>query len=135
VRGEHAKESKPSVARKPYQLLSVAVLREYLALDLRPVGQGGRQVELSFPLDIERLFDDFIFMCFFVGEAADCLIMVPRYALIVHTLCVLPAGLATRLQGLVRPQSPYLTPQRWPGIVHENVNVVVVESPAHDMVI
>ena len=44
ARGEHAKEAKPSVARKPYQLLSVAVLREYLALDLRPVGQAGDRI-------------------------------------------------------------------------------------------
>ena len=46
----------------------MAVLREYLALDLRPVSAGGHHVELPFPLDIERLFDDFVFMCFFVGN-------------------------------------------------------------------
>ena len=61
-------KDKPAIARKPYQLLSVAVLREYLALDLRPVSAGGHHVELPFPLDIERLFDDFVFMCFFVGN-------------------------------------------------------------------
>ena len=59
---------KPSIARKPYQLLSVAVLREYLALDLQPVSVGGHRVELPFPLDYERLYDDFVFCCFFVGN-------------------------------------------------------------------
>ena len=68
--GNVPKESKPSIARKPYQLLSVAVLREYLALDLQPLapGGGGGRAPLPFELDIERLFDDFIFMCFFVGN-------------------------------------------------------------------
>ena len=61
--------NKPSVARKPFQLLSVAVLREYLALDLQPMAPDGQgRAELPFELDIERLFDDFIFMCFFVGN-------------------------------------------------------------------
>ena len=59
---------KPMIARKPYQLLSVAVLREYLALDLQPVTVGGHRVELPFPLDHERLYDDWVFCCFFVGN-------------------------------------------------------------------
>jgi len=67
--GNVPKEAKPSIARKPYQLLSVAVLREYLALDLQPSAADGRgRADLPFDLDIERLFDDFIFMCFFVGN-------------------------------------------------------------------
>jgi 5'-3' exonuclease len=48
--------------RKPFQLLNVWVLREYLAMDLKP------SVPLPFKLDEERLFDDFVFMCFFVGN-------------------------------------------------------------------
>jgi 5'-3' exoribonuclease 2 len=70
IMGQVPKAAKPSIARKPYQLLSVAVLREYLALDLQPVAPGGgrRGADLPFELDIERLFDDFIFMCFFVGN-------------------------------------------------------------------
>ena len=67
IMGEVPK-SKVSIARKPYQLLSVAVLREYLALDLRPISSHGGAVELPFKFDVERLFDDFIFMCFFVGN-------------------------------------------------------------------
>jgi 5'-3' exoribonuclease 2 len=63
-----AARPKPSIARKPYQLLSVAVLREYLALDLQPQTAGGRGAELPFPFDPERVYDDFVFMCFFVGN-------------------------------------------------------------------
>jgi 5'-3' exoribonuclease 2 len=55
-------KKKVQIARKPYQLLSVSVLREYLALDLKPTAA------LPFKLDPERLFDDYIFMCFFVGN-------------------------------------------------------------------
>ena len=38
-------------ARKPYQFLLVNVLREYLALEFA--------VDAPFPLDVERVFDDF----------------------------------------------------------------------------
>ena len=39
-------QGQASIARKPYQLLSVAVLREYLAMDLHPVSAGGHRVDL-----------------------------------------------------------------------------------------
>ena len=61
-------KAKPSIARKPYQLLSVAVLREYLAMDLHPTSAGGHRADLPFTYDEERVFDDFVFMCFFVGN-------------------------------------------------------------------
>ncbi|KAL4419897.1 hypothetical protein ABPG75_006995 [Micractinium tetrahymenae] len=48
------------VAKKPYQFLLVNVLREYLERDLG--------VPTPSPLDKERVFDDFVFMCFFVGN-------------------------------------------------------------------
>ncbi|KAL4452283.1 hypothetical protein ABPG75_007945 [Micractinium tetrahymenae] len=51
---------KQEVAKKPYQFLLVNVLREYLERDLG--------VPTPFPLDKERVFDDFVFMCFFVGN-------------------------------------------------------------------
>jgi 5'-3' exoribonuclease 2 len=54
---------KVAIARKPFQLLSVNILREYLALDLTPY-----QLPQTFVIDRERLFDDFVFMCFFVGN-------------------------------------------------------------------
>ncbi|GFR47877.1 hypothetical protein Agub_g9686, partial [Astrephomene gubernaculifera] len=54
-------ERKAQVARKPYQFLLVGVLREYLALELRVP-------DLPFAFDPERVFDDFVFMCFFCGN-------------------------------------------------------------------
>ncbi|GLC40571.1 hypothetical protein PLESTF_001013400 [Pleodorina starrii] len=54
-------ERKAQVARKPFQFLLVSVLREYLALELKVPG-------LPFPFDQERVFDDFVFMCFFCGN-------------------------------------------------------------------
>ncbi|KAJ9511743.1 hypothetical protein QJQ45_022604, partial [Haematococcus lacustris] len=58
---EDRRNSKPEVARKPYQLLLVSVLREYLALEMKVEGLG-------FEFDPERILDDFVFMCFFVGN-------------------------------------------------------------------
>jgi hypothetical protein len=49
------------VARKPFQFLLVAVLREYLALALKVPG-------LPFPFDPERVYDDFAFMWLFCGN-------------------------------------------------------------------
>lgn len=42
---------KPTIAKKPYQFLNVGLLREYLALEF--------DVQAPFPLDQERLYDDF----------------------------------------------------------------------------
>mmetsp|Transcript_1910 Transcript_1910/g.4334 ORF Transcript_1910/g.4334 Transcript_1910/m.4334 type:complete len:1136 (+) Transcript_1910:112-3519(+) len=52
---------KPEIARKPFQLLSTSILREYLALEMK-------NDDLPFPFDPERILDDFVFMCFFVGN-------------------------------------------------------------------
>ncbi|KAK8956280.1 5'-3' exoribonuclease 3 [Platanthera guangdongensis] len=46
--------------KKPYQLLNIWTFREYLELDMKPEGQS--------VVDIERIVDDFIFICFFSGN-------------------------------------------------------------------
>ena len=52
----------PNDAYKPLQMLSVAVLREYLAIEFKSVAT------LPFGSDFERLVDDVVFLCFFVGN-------------------------------------------------------------------
>jgi 5'-3' exoribonuclease 2 len=53
------KASRPD--SKPFIWLSVSVLREYLAAEMFVPGQ-------SFRFDLERAIDDWVFMCFFVGN-------------------------------------------------------------------
>ncbi|EWC46136.1 5'-3' exoribonuclease 2 [Drechslerella stenobrocha 248] len=47
--------------RKPFIWLDVGILREYLEVELRIPG-------LSFRWDLERAIDDWVFLCFFVGN-------------------------------------------------------------------
>jgi 5'-3' exoribonuclease 2 len=54
-------EKQNAAPLKPFIWLHVAVLREYLAVELRVPQQ-------PFPFDLERALDDWVFMCFFVGN-------------------------------------------------------------------
>ena len=54
-------EKSGAVALKPFIWLHVSILREYLQVELSVPG-------LSFPFDLERALDDWVFMCFFVGN-------------------------------------------------------------------
>ncbi|KAG5550408.1 hypothetical protein RHGRI_015384 [Rhododendron griersonianum] len=49
--------------RTPYQFLHVWLLREYLELDMKIVDPPE-----NMEIDLERLIDDFIFICFFTGN-------------------------------------------------------------------
>jgi 5'-3' exoribonuclease 2 len=79
--GEHDQIGKQ---KKPFQFLHVFILREYLAQELRPerisfeCGCFCYYPQLFFPsiltwlssvrYDFERIIDDFVFLCFFVGN-------------------------------------------------------------------
>jgi len=58
--GEFDEKQKGS-SLKPFIWLNVSILREYLAAELYVPQQG-------FPFDLERALDDWVFMCFFVGN-------------------------------------------------------------------
>ena len=46
-----------------YEIISISVLREYLELEFREISN-----KLKFEFNIERIIDDFIFFCFFIGN-------------------------------------------------------------------
>ena len=61
--GAHKKLSKSK--GKPFVLLSLPILREYLQVEFSPSSFYQR---LPFQYDFERCLDDFVFLCFFVGN-------------------------------------------------------------------
>ena len=57
-------------------MVSIPILREYLAAEFAPCLQPGR---LPFTPSLERLIDDIVFLCFFVGNGtyiAGCCAMI-----------------------------------------------------------
>ncbi|XP_050279800.1 5'-3' exoribonuclease 3-like [Quercus robur] len=52
-----------SLAKKPYGFLHVWILREYLELDIKITDPPE-----NFKFDLERIVDDFVFICFFAGN-------------------------------------------------------------------
>ncbi|XP_014676805.1 PREDICTED: 5'-3' exoribonuclease 2-like [Priapulus caudatus] len=59
--GEHDELSKPVGAETEFIFIRLPVLKEYLQRELR-------MDNLPFPYDFERAIDDWVFMCFFVGN-------------------------------------------------------------------
>lgn len=59
--GEHDEIGPSIAAEQNYIFVRLYVLREYLEKELRMPG-------LPFEYDLERAIDDWVFMCFFVGN-------------------------------------------------------------------
>ncbi|KAG7376339.1 5'-3' exoribonuclease 2 [Phytophthora pseudosyringae] len=64
-RGEFGEHDADLIASdlKPLQYLHIATLREYLQVEFEPLSRV-----LPFEYDFERVVDDFVFLCFFVGN-------------------------------------------------------------------
>ncbi|CAI0435299.1 unnamed protein product [Linum tenue] len=59
--GEFDEKGEAAVPKKPYQFLHIWILREYLEYEMQIPNP-------PFEIDLERVVDDFIFICFFVGN-------------------------------------------------------------------
>jgi 5'-3' exoribonuclease 2 len=58
-------EAVGSGIQKPFQMISISILRQYLSLQFSELKD---RMPESNPYDVERCMDDFVFMCFFVGN-------------------------------------------------------------------
>ena len=59
--GPREVEEEPARKVAEFQFVKVSVIREYLYLEFK-------DLKLPFAFDLERLVDDFVFLCFFVGN-------------------------------------------------------------------
>ena len=66
TRGHASKADKAGPKKEQFQLLYVAVLREYFDLEFAAAFEGKLPFEGGY--DLERVIDDFIFMCYLVGN-------------------------------------------------------------------
>jgi 5'-3' exonuclease len=61
---DHVEPEESWLYAKPLQILHISILREYL------IGEFSQLAGvLPFDYDFERIVDDFVFVCFFVGES------------------------------------------------------------------
>ncbi|EER19448.1 5'-3' exoribonuclease, putative [Perkinsus marinus ATCC 50983] len=67
--GDESEEDEDMLEMKPFQIISLPVLREYLVEQFTTAFcPPNQKCILPFPFDVERVIDDFVFMCFFVGN-------------------------------------------------------------------
>mmetsp|Transcript_45135 Transcript_45135/g.79428 ORF Transcript_45135/g.79428 Transcript_45135/m.79428 type:complete len:945 (-) Transcript_45135:56-2890(-) len=62
--GEADEAEEPTI-QKPFQMLSIPILRQYMMLQFSELAD---LMPESNPYDFEKCVDDFVFMCFFVGN-------------------------------------------------------------------
>lgn len=63
--GRQSKAKSKELEHQNFYLMHLCIVREYLELEFQELEEDG---VLSFPFDLERVFDDFILMAFFVGN-------------------------------------------------------------------
>ena len=63
--GRQSKVKSKELEHQNFYLMHLCVVREYLEHEFQDLALDGA---LSFPYDMERIIDDFILMCFFVGN-------------------------------------------------------------------
>jgi len=64
TKSKHGGVSRVDITRsKNLQLIHISMLREYFLIEYREVAS-----EMKMKFDIERIIDDFVFFCFFIGN-------------------------------------------------------------------